>query len=87
VIFNEVDGELKKASKQIASKKPVSGKIVLSKSERTKWPFLQPGIEQLRDDLQRSKGNLMLLLAVATLAHSEKLMLKYSPPAQCPLAA
>lgn len=73
-VFQEVEKEIGKASKQIAgSKKLEEGKIKLSRLERAKWPFLQPGIDVLRADLREAKGTLMLMLQVASLALSKKM--------------
>jgi len=44
-IFNEIEAELMKASRQVSSKNSDGGMVLLSKAERMNWPFLQPGIE------------------------------------------
>ena len=73
-IFQEVEKEFGRASTQLRGCKKVSGgKIKLSKSEKLKWPFLQPSIDLLRADLREAKGTLMLMLQVATLALSKKM--------------
>ena len=75
-IFIEIGKELSKASKQISGKKG-QDKIVLSASEKAKWPFLQPRIKELRLELGESKNNLILMLSVTTLAHAERLRVEY----------
>lgn len=73
-IFKEVEKEIEKASEQLRGiKRPIGGKIKLSKAEKLKWPFLQPSIDLLRADLREAKGTLMLMLQVATLALSKKM--------------
>lgn len=73
-IFQEVEKEFGRASTQLRGCKKVSGgRIKLSKSEKLKWPFLQPSIDLLRADLREAKGTLMLMLQVATLALSKKM--------------
>ena len=73
-IFSEIEKEFGKASEQLrACRKFSGGKIKLSKSEKLKWPFLQPSIDILRADLREAKGTLMLMLQVSTLALSKKM--------------
>ncbi|KAI9869739.1 MAG: hypothetical protein M1830_005145 [Pleopsidium flavum] len=80
-IFEEIEAELKKASRQVSGKVTVDGgMLVLSHAERMKWPFLQPGIEGLRAELEKSKGTLMLVLQVTTLGYTEALA-KVNKPA------
>ena len=75
IIFDRLKDELEKASKQVAGKRKglKSRKIELSASEKAKWPFLQPKIFSLRSELGLTKSNLVLILSIAHLAHSEKL--------------
>lgn len=73
-IFNSLDQSLRKASKQLCAKLGNSGKVKLSHAEKFKWPFLLPGMDTLRNELQHVKGTLMLMLQVAMLAYSRKLM-------------
>ncbi|KAJ5619371.1 Glucose-methanol-choline oxidoreductase N-terminal [Penicillium lagena] len=73
-IFNSLDQSLSKASKQLRAKSGNSGKIKLSHAEKFKWPFLLPGMETMRNELRNVKGTLMLMLQVAMLAYSRKLM-------------
>ncbi|KAL8707370.1 MAG: hypothetical protein Q9220_007594 [cf. Caloplaca sp. 1 TL-2023] len=73
-IFKEIEQAAKDASQQIRGRGPMmGGKLKLSKSERIKWPFLQPSIETLRIDLREAKGTLMLMLQVTSLAFSKKM--------------
>ena len=73
-IFTELKKATDAASQQLRSnvKRPV-GKIKLSHFERLKWPFLQPNIDDLRNDLKEAKGTLMLMLQVITLGMSKKM--------------
>ncbi|KAL8946719.1 MAG: hypothetical protein Q9222_006924 [Ikaeria aurantiellina] len=62
-IFKDIEQAAKEASQQIRGRgTSIGGKLKLSKTERMKWPFLQPSIETLRIDLREAKGNLMLML-------------------------
>ena len=74
-IFKEIEQAAAEASKQIRANasRLVGGKVKLSKSEKAKWPFLQPSIENLRIDLREAKGTLMLMLQVTSLALSKKM--------------
>lgn len=73
-IFHELKSALGRASKQIRTNDGIfEGKVELSKVERLKWPFLQPGFTDLRADLRDSRETLMLILQVTTLAYSKKL--------------
>ena len=76
-IFNEIEGAAKEASEQLRTREKTRdrfvGKIRLSKSEKIKWPFLQPSIESLRIDLREAKGTLILMLQVINLAVSQKM--------------
>lgn len=74
-IFKTIEQAARDASEQIRGRGRgrIVGKINLSKSEKAKWPFLQPSIEALRDDLRMAKGTLMLMLQVTTLAFSKKM--------------
>lgn len=75
-IFHEVEREAKKASEQLRDCKQgrlTGGKIKLSRAEKAKWPFLQPGIDTLRADLRDAKGTLMLMLQVTSLALSKRM--------------
>ncbi|KAL8871114.1 MAG: hypothetical protein Q9174_002988 [Haloplaca sp. 1 TL-2023] len=56
-IFREIEQAAAEASKQIRgnASRLVGGKVKLSKSEKAKWPFLQPSIENLRIDLREAK--------------------------------
>ncbi len=73
-IFQKVEKEAKKASEQIGGAKRLNGNCIkLSRMEKAKWPFLQPGIAILRTDLREAKGTLMFMLQVASLALSKKM--------------
>ncbi|KAL8809301.1 MAG: hypothetical protein Q9200_003535 [Gallowayella weberi] len=72
-IFNEIEQAAKEASEQLRTRDRFVGKIKLSKSEKAKWPFLQPSIESLRIDLREAKGTLMLMLQVMNLAISQRM--------------
>ena len=74
-IFGDLQGELQNASKQVAGKTNVHAKIELSVTEKAKWPFLQPKIRELRTELGHVKGNLVVILSIAHLAHAEKISL------------
>ena len=76
-IFSEIEKEVKRASEQLRRYKPGLGKmrgqkIELSKTEKAKWPFLQPSIDGLRAELRDAKSTLILLLQVATLALNKR---------------
>ena len=77
-VFDDIKGELAKASKQLGARSPSqsSQRLRLSPAERAKWPFLQPRMDTLRRDLKEAKNTLLLILTVATLAHAEKVALK-----------
>ncbi len=72
-IFMQIEQAARDASQQLRTKNKFVGKIKLSRSEKVKWPFLQPNIESLRTDLREAKGTLMLMLQVMNLALSRKM--------------
>ena len=72
-VFNAIEQAAKDASKQVRRRGTNVGKIKLSKFEKAKWPFLQPAIETLKNDLSEAKGTLMLMLQVTSLALSKKM--------------
>ena len=75
-VFTELEEVLRKASKQLRASghnAPPGQKIILSKYEALKWPFLQPSIASLRTALGDARETLMLILQVTTLAYSKKL--------------
>ncbi len=73
-VFREIEKQAGRASEQLRGiSRLKGGKVELSKYEKAKWPFLQPGIESLRGDLREAKGTLMVMLQVATLALSKKM--------------
>lgn len=73
VIFESLNQSLRKASKQLHEKSGIS-KVKLSSAEMFKWPFLFPEIESMRNELSSIKGTLMLMLQVAMLAYSRRMM-------------
>ncbi|KAI4257644.1 MAG: hypothetical protein L6R42_005525 [Xanthoria sp. 1 TBL-2021] len=72
-IFSEIERAAKDASEQLKTRDRIVGKIKLSKSEKAKWPFLQPSIESLRIDLREAKGTLMLMLQLMNLRASQRM--------------
>ncbi|KAL8732256.1 MAG: hypothetical protein Q9166_002828 [cf. Caloplaca sp. 2 TL-2023] len=72
-IFHEIEQAARDASEQLRTRDKFVGKIKLSKSEKAKWPFLQPSIDSLRIDLREAKGTLMLMLQVMNLALSQRM--------------
>lgn len=79
-VFRELKHALERASKQIRTNTSNLGKkVTLSKIERLKWPFLQPGFDDLRTDLRDSRETLILILQVTTLAYSKKLAELWEP--------
>ena len=74
-IFEQLEDALKKASRQIRESGAGLGtrKVVLSKTERLRFPFLQPSLDNLRGELRDARGTLLLILQVTTLAYSKKL--------------
>ena len=73
-IFRDLQQATFKASAQLRDgKKLIGGKFKLTATEKAKWPFLQPKIDMLRQDLQEAKGTLMLMLQVTSLAFSKRM--------------
>lgn len=73
-IFKSLDQSLGKASRQLHANSRISGKVKLSRAEMFKWPFLLPGMDTMRNELRNVKGTLMLMLQVAMLAYSRRMM-------------
>ena len=73
-IFESLDQSLRKASQQLHAKPKISGKVKPSRAEMFKWPFLLPAMDTLRNELRNVKGTLMLMLQVAMLAYSRRMM-------------
>lgn len=67
-VFTEIEILLRQAFEQVGKRHGSHSKIQLSRFEKAKWPFLQPQFDDLRTDLRDSKSNLMLMVAVASLA-------------------
>ncbi|KAL8946478.1 MAG: hypothetical protein Q9222_007131 [Ikaeria aurantiellina] len=81
-IFKALEEALKPASQQIRTNRVWAGeKVVLSKTEALKWPFLQPKFEALRTELSNARATLMLILQVASLAYTRKLTQNKNPVA------
>jgi hypothetical protein len=76
-IFTSLNSNLQVASQQLSARPRTKEKIKLSRMERLKWPFLQTEIETMRKELAGKKANLMLLLQIAMLAYSQKVMTGY----------
>lgn len=77
-VFVEIKKEIGKASKQMnCCERLPGGKVELSKTEMIKWPFLQPHVNSLREDLKEAKGTLMLMLQVWLLALSKRAAEQY----------
>ncbi|KAL8854841.1 MAG: hypothetical protein Q9221_000347 [Calogaya cf. arnoldii] len=73
-VFEALEVALRKASQQIRRRPLKPGeKIVLSKAESLRWPFLQPNFDAMGRDLSSSRATLMLILQVTTLAYQKKL--------------
>lgn len=73
-IFQSLDQSLSKASKHLYATSRISDKVKLSRTEMFKWPFLLPGIDTMRTELRDVKGTLLLMLQVAMLAYSRRMM-------------
>jgi hypothetical protein len=70
--FTDIDTFLRRAFEQVGKRPALRSNIELSRFERAKWPFLQPQFEDLRNDLRDAKGNLVLMIAVASLALAQR---------------
>lgn len=68
-IFAEIAKLLSSAFQQVEGPSTQRSRIKLSTRECAKWPFLQPQFDELWSDLRDSKGNLLLLVALASLRH------------------
>ena len=73
-IFAELEDILRKASQQLrtSGNSTIGSKVVLSKYEALKWPFLQPSVLTLRSALKDARETLMLILHVNTLAYMKR---------------
>lgn len=70
-LFDKVEQELKKASKQISQKGLNQREpIKLTPTERLKWPFFQPRIEEIRTNMKDVQASLTLLLQITMLSYS-----------------
>jgi hypothetical protein len=70
--FTEIEALLRRAFEQMGKRPALRSKIELSRFEKAKWPFLQPQFDELRNDLRDAKGNLILMIAVASLALAQR---------------
>ncbi|BCS03003.1 uncharacterized protein AKAW2_61267S [Aspergillus luchuensis] len=73
-IFERLEEGLRKASKQLRANPQSKDPIRLSPAEMVKWPFVKPQMDSMRAELRDAKGTLMLLLQVAMLRYSKKVM-------------
>ncbi|KAE8374342.1 hypothetical protein BDV26DRAFT_44468 [Aspergillus bertholletiae] len=71
-IFSTLEDLLQKASRQLSQRSGMSVQVKLSRKERLKWPFLQPEIDTMREELKDAKLTLTLMLGVASVASSKK---------------
>jgi len=70
--FTEIEALLRRAFEQVGKRPALRSKIELSRFEKAKWPFLQPQFDELRNDLRDAKSNLVLMIAVASLALAQR---------------
>lgn len=73
-IFERLEEGLRKASKQLRANPQSKDPIRLSPAEMVKWPFVKPQMDDMREELRDAKGTLMLMLQVAMLRYSKKVM-------------
>lgn len=77
-IFDSLNGCLQKASKQLTTRSSRLNQVKLNRAEMLKWPFLKPEMDAMCEQLRDAKGTLMLMLQVAMLAYSRKIMKGYT---------
>lgn len=70
--FTDIEALLRRAFEQVGKRPALHSKIKLSRFEQAKWPFLQPQFDELRNDLRDAKSNLVLMIAVASLALAQR---------------
>jgi len=70
--FTDIEALLRRAFEQVGKRPALRSNIKLSRFEQAKWPFLQPQFDELRNDLRDAKGNLVLMIAVASLALAQR---------------
>ena len=70
--FTEIETLLRRAFEQVGKRPALLSKIKLSRYEQAKWPFLRPQFDEMRNDLRDAKGNLVLMIAVASLALAQR---------------
>ncbi|OJJ69876.1 hypothetical protein ASPBRDRAFT_678282 [Aspergillus brasiliensis CBS 101740] len=73
-IFEKLEEGLRKASKQLRENAQIKDRLRLSRAEMVKWPFVKPQMDAMRAQLRDAKGTLMLMLQVAMLRYSKKVM-------------
>ncbi|GLA62861.1 hypothetical protein AtubIFM54640_003997 [Aspergillus tubingensis] len=73
-IFERLEEGLRKASKQLRANPHSKDPIRLSPAEMVKWPFVKPQMDAMRAELRNAKWTLMLMLQVAMLRYSKKVM-------------
>ncbi|KAI2832838.1 Formate/nitrite transporter family protein [Aspergillus niger] len=73
-IFERLEEGLRKASKQLRADTQNKDRFKLSRAEMVKWPFVKPQMDAMRAELRDAKGTLMLMLQVAMLRYSKKVM-------------
>ncbi|OGM44534.1 hypothetical protein ABOM_006769 [Aspergillus bombycis] len=64
-IFSVLDDLLHKASRQLSQGPGKTVQVKLSRVQRLKWPFLQPEMDTIRNELKDARGTLTLMLQVA----------------------
>lgn len=69
-ILSKANQQLREVHKSTTKSQNASPKIELSRSDRMRWPFLQPSMELLRIALGDAKGTLTLILQVVHLRHA-----------------
>ncbi|CAN9345958.1 unnamed protein product [Alternaria sp. RS040] len=71
-VFTEIESLSRRAFEQVGKRPSLHSKIELSTIQKAKWPFLQPQFAELREDMREAKGNLVLMIAVASLALAQR---------------
>jgi len=70
--FTEIQTLLSRAFAKVGNRPVLQSKVKLSWVEKTKWPFLQPQFDELRNDLRGTKVDLVLMIGVANLALAQR---------------
>ncbi|CAN9383690.1 unnamed protein product [Alternaria alternata] len=71
-VFTEIESLSRRAFEQVGKRPSLHSRIELSAVQKAKWPFLQPQFAELREDMREAKGNLVLMIAVASLALAQR---------------